>query len=239
MTSHTPPDPTAYIRTRDAYLHLVQTFNKSLPPIDGPPEAAARRLTAMIERVAGMCPVNQAEAAMAAQCFAADAQASDAMRQANDPATDPVKALKCVAQAASMMRQSQAAMRTLLKMQSVREKRDAQQTTANAAAWSQHIAAAHMTETPPAPQPPPPEPDAAPVPKATVELVFYEPTSVEPELTEEEEWRLRTEQYELIYPERVALIRRHRGVPGDVSFGPPDPEIVERLLAASPAKLAA
>jgi hypothetical protein len=37
--------------------------------------------------------------------------------------------------------------------------------------------------------------------------------------------------YEAIYPDRAALIRRHGGVPDDVTFGPPDEDMVRALLA--------
>ena len=37
-----------------------------------------------------------------------------------------------------------------------------------------------------------------------------------------------------MYPERAALIRRHGGVPANVSFGPPEEEMVQALLAQGP-----
>jgi hypothetical protein len=40
--------------------------------------------------------------------------------------------------------------------------------------------------------------------------------------------------YEAVYPERAALIRGYGGVPGDVSFGPPDEATVRALLATRP-----
>ena len=113
-------------------------------------------------------------------------------------------ALKCNAQAASMMRQSQAALRTLLRTQAAREKRDADPINAGTAAWTEHMAAASMTEalTLPKPEPEPDAPDVA--------------------------------LYETIYPERAALIRRHGGVPADVSFGPPDEDTVRALITTRP-----
>ncbi len=217
MTDINQPDP-AYIRSREAYQHLVYTFSTSLPPpLDATPDICRRRQSALIERVASLCPVNAAEAALAAQFVAADAQASECLQLANQPETELTMRLKCGAQSASMLRQSQAALRTLLRMQAAREKRDAQVATADAAAWAAHIAATGMTEplAPPTPEPSPPSP-SPPSPPA------------DPELSE-------VALYEAIHPRRAALIRRHGGVPKDVPFGPPDRAIVRALLATRPA----
>jgi hypothetical protein len=129
------------------------------------------------------------------------------MRLASLPDTDRVMALKCYAQAASMMRHSQAALCTLQRTQAIREKRDADPIKAGTAAWAEHMAAAAMTDalTSPKPEPAPPEPDAPDAPGVAL--------------------------YEAIYPDRAALIRRHGGVPADVTFGPPDEDMVRALLA--------
>jgi hypothetical protein len=47
------------------------------------------------------------------------------------------------------------------------------------------------------------------------------------------------EAYAAIYPERAALIRRLGRLPGDVSFGPPDDDLVQALIAARTPALAA
>ena len=212
MTQITEPDP-AYLRTREAYHHLVYTLSTSLPPPrDASPEALHRRNESAIAQVAALCPANAAEAALAAQYIAANAQAMECLRLANLRATGLEMGLKCNAQAASMMRQSHSALRTLLRMQGVREKRDANAVTAGTAAWTEHMAAAAMTDalTLPKPElaPPKPEPEPQPEPDA-------------PDVA----------QYETIYPERAALIRRNSGVPADVTFGPPDEDIVRALIA--------
>ena len=205
MTQITEPDP-AYLRTREAYHHLVYTLSTSLPPPrDASPEALHRRNESAIAQVAALCPANAAEATLAAQYVAANAQAMECLRLTNHLDTDMVMALKCSAQAASMMRQSQAALRTLLRTQAAREKRDADPINAGTAAWTEHMAAASMTEALTSskrePAPPEPEPDAPDV-----------------------------ALYETIYPERAALIRRHGGVPADVTFGPPDEDTVRALI---------
>ena len=209
MTQITEPDP-AYLRTREAYHHLVYTLSTSLPPPrDASPEALHRRNESAIAQVAALCPANAAEAALAGQYVAANAQAMECLRLTNHPDTDMVMALKCNAQAASMMRQSQAALRTLLRTQAAREKRDADPINAGTAAWTEHMAAASMTDALTSskrePAPLKPEPDAPDV-----------------------------ALYETIYPERAALIRRHGGVPADVTFGPPDEDTVRALIATRP-----
>jgi hypothetical protein len=136
------------------------------------------------------------------------AQAMECARRANHPDTSMELGVKYNVLAASMVRQSQAAFRTLLRAQAVREKRDADPIKAGTAAWAEHIAASAMTEAltaskrEPAPPEPEPEPDAPDV-----------------------------ALYEAIYPDRAALIRRHGGVPADVTFGPPDEAMVHALLA--------
>ncbi len=47
------------------------------------------------------------------------------------------------------------------------------------------------------------------------------------------------EEYALVYPERAALIRRLGRLPDGVSFGPPDDEVVQALIAGRSRELAA
>jgi hypothetical protein len=208
MTQFTEPDPN-YIRNRDAHQHLIYTLSTSLPPLqDASPQALHCRNQSAIAQVSGLCPVNAAEAMMAAQYVVTTAQAMECARRANHPDTSMELGVKYNVLAASMVRQSQAALRTLLRAQAVREKRDADPIKAGTAAWAEHIAASAMTEAltaskrEPAPPEPEPEPDAPDV-----------------------------ALYEAIYPDRAALIRRHGGVPEDVTFGPPDEDMVRALLA--------
>ena len=210
MTDINEPDPD-YLRNRDAYHHLVYILSTSLPPPqDASPLALHRRNQSAIAQVTGLCPVNAAETMLAAQYVAGTAHAMECLRLGSLPDTDKVMVLKCYAQAASLMRQSQAALRTLLRAQAVREKRDADPIKAGTAGWTEHIAASAMTEalTSLEPEPAPPEPEAEPEPDA-------------PDVA----------LYEAIYPDRAALIRRLGGVPADVTFGPPDEDMVRALVA--------
>jgi hypothetical protein len=210
MTQITEPNPD-YIRTREAHHHLIDTLLATLPPPpDASPEALHCRNQSAIAQVAGLCPVTAAEAALAAQYVAGTAHVMACLRLASLQGTDVVMAMKCYAQAASLMRQSQAALRTLQRTQAIREKRDADPIKAGTAAWAEHMAAAAMTDalTSPKPEMAPPEPEPEPEPDA-------------PDVA----------LYEAIYPDRAALIRRHGGVPEDVTFGPPDEDMVRALLA--------
>jgi len=148
-------DPT-YLRSRDAWRHLIHTLSRILPPpVQDTPEDRACRDNAAIAEVAALCPANPAEATLAAQHVAANAQAMDCLRLSHGPGMEPTLALKCSAQAASMMRQSHAALRLLLRAQAVRQKRDADTAMADAATWTEYRAGELMAEAlahcPPAP----------------------------------------------------------------------------------------
>ena len=213
-------------RPRDGYCFLVDTFSATLPALpQETPEIRYQHMQAAIATVASLCPVGLAEARLAARFVAADEHASECLRQVNKLLDDPLVQQKCRAQFVSMARQSESALRTLMRLQAIRLKRDANTESADAAVWAEHIVAHAMTralgpdagnsdagtrsETP-APSPP----DQVDAPPAG-------------ELSE-------VELYEAIYPERAALIRRHGGVPANVSFGPPEPELVQALLARRP-----
>ena len=122
------------------------------------------------------------------------------------------------------MREAKSAIRTLVKLQQERRKREADNTSCNRADWTEYCALSLMTEAldpaaaqaPIAEPPPPPAPEPEPAP-----VVEPEP---EPDLVAE------AEQYAVIYPERAALIRRSGGVPADVTFGPPDDDLVQAIL---------
>ncbi len=211
-------------RPRDGYFFLVDTLSATLPePPNETPEIRYQHMQAAIAAVASLCPVGLAEARLAARYVAADEHASECLREVGHLHDNPAMQLKCRAQSISMARQSESALRTLLRLQALRLKRDAKPETADAAVWAEHIAAQAMTAalTGGAPEsntasPNPPEEVQAPA---------------EAELSE-------VQLYEAIYPERAALIRRHGGVPANVSFGPPEQEIVQALLTGRPRSVA-
>ena len=143
----------------------------------------------------------------------------DALRLARDPGMAVVLVLKCSAQAASMMRQAQSAMRLLLRMQAARQKIEADSAATDRAAWTEHCAAGLMAQALPgappmvmAEPPPPPEPVREEEPEA-------DPVA-------------EAEEYAVLYPQRAALIRRLGRVPDNVSFGPPEDRLVRALVTS-------
>ncbi len=221
-------DP-AIRRAALTYRHIYFTLTACLPPPrDNSPEALHERNEAAVATAASLCPVTAAEAVLAAQYVAAAAHAQECIQAANTEGVPLAMSLKCTAQAASMMRQSQSAIRSLQRMQAIRIKRDSDEAAAEAAAMAEHIAASSMTTrlTPPtaAPEPPPPEPDG-PEPEG--------PAAGRPEVRAAEvasSDRADAALYAALYPQRAALIRRHGGVPPDATFGPPDAAIMRALL---------
>lgn len=223
QTQPASPDPTTVL-ARDAYYYLVDTLRGALPPPQADtPDERLRRDHAAIAQVAGLCPANQAEALLAATFVAATAHAMDALRSSSTAGNDLDLVVKCRAQATSMMRQAQGAMRLLQNAQAARHKIESNNVTADRAAWSEHCTAGLMLQSMPGaapmphPQPaPPPAPEPAPV--------------IEPKPDPEAELLAEAETYAKIYPQRATLIRRLGRVPDDVSFGPPEPELVRLLI---------
>jgi hypothetical protein len=101
-TQTDPPD-LSLLLPRDAYHHLAHTLRGSLPPpLADTPEDLARRDNAAIAEAASLLPINASEAALAAQFVAANAQAMDCLRLAQDPAMPLGFVVKCRAQAVSI-----------------------------------------------------------------------------------------------------------------------------------------
>jgi len=102
-------------------------------------------------------------------------------------------------------------------------------------------AGALATAPPPAVAPPPPV--SAPVAEAQPAPTAPEPArgplrprgTAAPEEADDPPRDLPTEadRYALTYPRRAREIRRHGGLPPDCSFGPPDDEVVQALIAGS------
>ena len=196
----------------DAYYHLVRTLRLTLPPppTDSPGDLA-RRDHAAIARIAALAPTNAAEAELAAQFVAASEQWKDCLKLAQECAREPNLAHKCRAQALGMMRHANSALRLLLRMQAVREKRERDQAAADRAAWTEHRAIGLMAEAlPPRPEAPP---TAAPAPPPV-------PPGAAPAPAQQ--------------PDRPALIRRIGRLP-DEFCAPSDAKLVQALLANPPA----
>ena len=157
-----------------------------------------------MEAVTALNPYDAFEARLAARIVGMDAHAADSLRSAGLAAADPAEMHRCRAQAASMARQSDAALRSLLRMQVTREKQLAALhpvAMERAGNWFREITM------------PEPAPDL--VPAAAADLFS--------QLTE-------AEQYAVTYPDRAARIRAAGGLPADLDFGPPEPALVHAVV---------
>jgi len=140
------------------YYQLIHPLRLSLPPpLTDSPEDLARRDHSAIARIAALCPANAAEADIAALYVAASEQWKECLRLAQLPEISLLGSLKCRAQANSMMRQSQSALRLLLRMQAARQKLEADSEARERAAATEHSAINLMAQalSPPAPEPRP------------------------------------------------------------------------------------
>ncbi len=168
-----PNQDLAAVLSADAYYQLTHDLHGSLPPPEfDTPEDYRRRDNAAIAQVAALQPANHAEAKLAAQFVAASAQGTDALRLVQLHADNFETASKCRAQAASMMRQANAAVRVLLLLQAARRKVEAHHETCDRGARAEHITGILMAEAlDPAP--------AAPIDPAE-ETVITPPTQMPP-----------------------------------------------------------
>jgi hypothetical protein len=145
----------------------------------------------------------------------------DCLRQARDYRGDPSFFLKCNAQAVSTERKAQSARTLLLRLQAERRKREADNETADRAAWSEHCAIGLMADAlghaSPAPAPTPCSPPPDPHP----------PEESAPDPVSE------ADQYAAIYPRRAARIRALGGLPQPCDFGPPPPELVDAIVTGT------
>jgi hypothetical protein len=201
----TPPITPTGANHREYFAELC----RELPPIpDEDLEARAARQKSTMDAVVALHPDNAFEARLAVRIVSTDAHAADALRAAALAAGDAEKVRQCRAQAASMARHSDAALRALLRIQTIREKQEAAMhpaAMARAGYWFKEVSV------------PGPDPDPGPSPT--------QPKS-EPEPDIDAEVRL----YAALYPDRVARIRAAGGLPPRLDFGPPEPEIVAALL---------
>src|SRR3984885_3070679 len=127
------------------YYQLVYTLTDLLPPpLDGSPEALRARNHAAIAKVAALLPVNANEIDLAAQCIAARAQAEEMLRLLRQHAGDIHLVMRLNAQYASMVRTSLSVHGRLMRVQALRQKREAIDGAANQDAWTLHVAERSM-----------------------------------------------------------------------------------------------
>jgi hypothetical protein len=189
-----------------------------LPLVADTPEARAAHDQHLMDAVAALHPEDDFEARLAVRIVAMGVHADDALRSAGLAAGDPMEVRRCRAQAVSMARQADATLRTLWRMQATREKQlDKMHPAAmeRAGYWFRETSV-------PAPASSPARAEAA------------RPRPAEPQLTEPG-IDAEAERYAVIYPVRAARIRAAGGLPPDLDFGPPEPEIVAGLLRTAAA----
>ena len=174
------PDPIQQL-THHAYYQLVHTLCALLPPpLADTPEALLARNDAAIAKVAALLPVNADEDDLAVHCVCARAQAEDVVRLSRVHAADIHLVMKLNAQFALMERTALSIRAQLLRVQTVRLKREANGAAANANDWTRYLVARQMRQAldqglPPAVpaeahvvpalsgEPPPPAPAPEPV----------------------------------------------------------------------------
>src|SRR5476651_2380906 len=144
MKTLSPPHPDPNLCTR-LYYQLVYTLTGLLrPPLDDTQEALCTRNHAAIAKVAALLPVNANEADLAAQCIAARAQAEDVLRLLRQHAGDIGLVMRLNAQYGSMVRTSLSVHARLMRVQALRQKREAMDGAANADARALHVAERSM-----------------------------------------------------------------------------------------------
>jgi hypothetical protein len=155
-----PPPPPAVDLATQLYYQLVYTLTDLLPPpLDGTPEALHARNHAAIAKVAALLPVNANEFDLAAQCIAARAQAEEILRLVRQNADDIGLVMRLNAHYASMVRTSLSVLGRLMRVQAVRQKREAIEGSASQDAWALHVAEQSMLQV----VDPAAEPQQAPV----------------------------------------------------------------------------
>jgi hypothetical protein len=217
-----PSSDLPYQLPRQIYLQVVHTLRGAMPPApDDSPETIDRREQVAIAQVAALVPANADEAQLASYAVAAGMQAVDCLRLAAQHAMNLQLAGQLRAQAASMGREARGYRATLLREQAVRQKREASDTTREPAAWTEHSALGLMAEArqimprkraEPAEPPPPPSPEQA------------------AEAERRERLRRDAEHYVIVQTKQAQKIRKHRGMPPDADFEPPEPELMDAII---------
>lgn len=180
---HTTTQNLTYTLPADAQYHLVRSANAILPaPPDPSPDAEARRNNALIARVAALHPGDSAESDLAGNFVLANELARDAILLSNKPDLPLKELLACRAQAASMMRQANAAIRELHRLQAARYKLEADREAYARAERTEHITTLLLAEG--LTNPPPPVQLAPSSPEPAVSPDDLDPHTTETETPE-------------------------------------------------------
>jgi hypothetical protein len=207
---------------REIYAELCRDLP---PPSPDTSEARTARDDRAMAAVAALIPENAFEAELAAQIVAKDFHAKHALRDASRPnlTVDALNNLRN--QASRMDRDSQSGLRNLLRLQAVRQKaEDAARPAAMERAGYWYKDSLEMAGRPLPSLAPEPDDDAPPPGEAPRRVL----SQMDP-----------AEQFAAIYPQRAALIRAYGGLPPNINFGAPAPDLVAAIVAStSPIMLA-
>ncbi len=235
MDASTPYPDTLAPNARAVFAELCRSLPKASDDSD---EVVAARLRKAMDAVFALHPEDQFETDLATRIVTMHAHAMDALYAAAEAVDDPEKQRQRRAQAASMARQSDAALSKLRRMQRERDKAFNEMhpaTMGRAGYWFREVSV-------PAPDAVPgPDPDAVPGPapdrpRAGGDPRPGTPRPAAPPAAEAEpppspaDIEADVKLYAAMYPDRVRRIRAAGGLPADLDFGPPEPEIVDALL---------
>ncbi len=173
------------------------------PPVDTPEQRAERDEAAM-HAVAAIEPADAFEIRLAVEIVVADARAMSCYQRSEQSDVTPADSRRLTAEATGHLRHVRATTLILARRHAKHEKAEAAmhpKAMERAGYWFRDVSV-------PEPEPalPPPEP------KRSFEQMDE------------------AEQYAVIYPQRAAAIREHRGLPPNCTFGPPDPMLIERIV---------
>jgi hypothetical protein len=144
MEASSPLHPAIDLATH-LYYQLVYTLTDLLPPpLDDTQEGLRARNHAAIAQVAALLTVNANQIDLAAQCIAARARAKQMLRLLRQHAAAIVLVMRLNAPYGSMVRTSLAVFARLLRVQALRQKRQAIDGAANQDARAQHVAERSM-----------------------------------------------------------------------------------------------
>ena len=142
-----PEEPSSLLQelSQEAYPEIVRLIVKHLPAEpDAPPAALDALHRAAIAHAASMLPVNAEEAYIAAHCVIARARAEEALAEIPRYPLDTDRIDKLTRQFALMERTANSLRAQLLRVQSVRQKRDSVPKSCTEDEWTAHIAAKLM-----------------------------------------------------------------------------------------------
>ena len=188
------------------------------PPSPDTPEARTARDERAMAAVAALIPENAFEAELATQIVAQVFHAKHALRDASRPNLTVDALNNHRNQASRMDRDSQSGVRNLLRVQAERRKaEDAARPAAMERAGYWYKDSLEMA--------------GRPLPTLTTQPADDAPTPDEPP-TSFSRWTP-AEQFAAIYPQRAALIRAFGGLPPNIDFGAPEPDLVAAIVTST------